>query len=920
MTLRFATAAALRLQGRIKLSRLLEMPECDFEKRVRQLEADGLFRHLTELGVLQVQPYPQARFFARSFEGRELRAAHEDLPELLDGRGDLAKLIARVGRQRFEACFLRDDVLPDEERARRCGISVGDARRLREFVDRLYIRAEFESHESRPVPSTAYSAVAGIAVEGGRPVIGFFNREIWKGRYEIDQPRRAALRATLPADEFRRLDRFLLKAELLNRRKTTLYQALELLVEEQAEYLATGDPDRRRALTQRRIAARLGAAPSVLNRVIANKSIETPWGLEIPLKALLPSRKAILRDRLYDVAMEQPQSTDALLRDELFRRWGTKVSPRSVTQYRKDLGLGGCGRRGDAPLAIKRMVAVCALLAVSLGLGVDGARAASFAPAASGGAFHAAPVPGWAGVVQNIYPTVQSRALLNPGLLSLSGVLGNISLRLPQDGPTGLRSMEFVRFMPKRYQDRPEAFARLPEERRVASMARAVRAASRALDSEVSELVAKAAAGEAGATEIDRLVGIYGNRFYLSSEARGRVESAVDNLASGAPASDPIHTAVAKLKALAETPLRGDAIFDNRGRESAVEAGDTPAVPVPAFYASQLRPNGLARAISRSSRQRESEMQKTRTDSRSFRNIAIEGKTYPTVIMGEDNFTGWFGKGDYPSEAARAAAYGEALSAAYAQGVRGFSMSPHPTLLAELRRFKKDHSDIIVIANPHWQSHYYIGDESLWTPRNRGRVLATVAAMLPEAVRAASALLQGKELPPRFSKEEIERFRLDEEEFKAQLGRYKGLADFSIVGNLSFGVLAYTGRQDIIEREIALVRAAGMIPLGISEGGDSSAAKLKGLDVAGLWMWANRTERFPAPGNVAGATRGAAVPVTAFRVFEHPDKFDVEASLEFLRKAGKVVSIVVGVDDKAQATETFSKIRAVFGTGGGTER
>lgn len=345
MSLRFATATAFRLQGRIKLSRILEMPEREIEKRVRSLEADGLFQRLMQLGVLQVQPYPRARFFARSFEGRDLRAAQEDLPGLLDGRGDLAKLIARVGRERFEDCFLRDDFLSDEERARRCGIAVGDAMRLRAFVDRLYIRSEFESHESQPVPSTAYSAVAGIAVEDGRPVIGFFNREIWKGRYQINQFGLAALRGALPPDEFRRLDRLLQKAELLNRRKTTLYQVLELLVQEQADYLATGDPDRRRALTQRSVAARIGAAPSVLNRVIANKSIETPWGLEIPLRALLPSRKAILRDRLYEVAMEQPDSTDFRLRDELLRRWGARLSPRSITQYRKELGLGCSGQR-----------------------------------------------------------------------------------------------------------------------------------------------------------------------------------------------------------------------------------------------------------------------------------------------------------------------------------------------------------------------------------------------------------------------------------------------------------------------------------------------------------------------------------------------------------------------------------------------
>lgn len=564
-----------------------------------------------------------------------------------------------------------------------------------------------------------------------------------------------------------------------------------------------------------------------------------------------------------------------------------------------------------AQSVFRRMAAACALLILALLVAGGGAHAASFVPAAPRA--YVMPIPGWAGVVQNLYPVVQSQALTKPSLLPLSSALGNITLRLSQSELAGLQSMEFVRFVPKRYQQQPEAFAQLPEAKRIAGMARAVRTAGRAMDGEATALVAKVAAGEASALEVDRLAQIYGNRFYMASEARGRLETAVGAIASNESPGKSLHSATGKLKALAESPLLGDSIYDNAHRRPSLTPSDAIPVQVPESYASLPRPSGLARPSNRSSRKKEPKMQTTKTDIPSFRNIKLEGKPYPTVIMGEDNFSGWFGKGDYPSEAARAAAYREALKAAYAQGVRGFSMSPHPTLLAELRRFKKSHPDIIVIANPHWQSHYYVGEESLWTPRNRGRVLATVAAMLPEAVRSASDLLRGKELPPPFSKEEIARFRLDEKEFKAQLDRYKGLADFCIVGNLSFGALAYSGRQDIIEREIALVRAAGMLPLGISEGGDASAAKLKTLKVAGLWVWANRTERFPSPGNVAEAAGGAGVPVTAFRIFEHPGAFDIEASVAFLRKTGAVASIVVGVDTGAQATETFGKLRALYG-------
>jgi hypothetical protein len=101
-------------------------------------------------------------------------------------------------------------------------------------------------------------------------------------------------------------------------------------------------------------------------------------------------------------------------------------------------------------------------------------------------------------------------------------------------------------------------------------------------------------------------------------------------------------------------------------------------------------------------------------------------------------------------------------------------------------------------------------------------------------------------------------------------------------------------------------------PLTISEGGERSADKLKSLGAAGMWVWANRTLQFPVPANLADLAAGAVLPLTAFRVFEHPDGFNLDASLAFIRDAAKIPSMVVGVDDKRQADETFAKIRAFF--------
>lgn len=344
MALRASVATKSGLGGALKLARLLAMSERDFETRVREVEANPLFPRLIESGAVKIDPY-SARFAARRPEGREMSISGGGVPELLDGRGDLVELIRRVGQERFEEFFLGDARLDDRARARACGISLEDAKRLRTFVDRVYVQAEFEAPSAAPAPPKVFSAVAGIDRVGGKPVIGFFNREIWKGRYRIDAERLARLRGALPSPQAKRLEGLLRQLEFLDRRKSTLYRVLEALLDTQSDYLATGNPSRRRPLTQRTLSDRLDVTPSVLNRLISNKSVRLPWGLEAPLKALIPSAKTLLRERLHDLALSHPGSSDESLRKLMERLHGAHLSRRSIAQYRQDLGLGARGQR-----------------------------------------------------------------------------------------------------------------------------------------------------------------------------------------------------------------------------------------------------------------------------------------------------------------------------------------------------------------------------------------------------------------------------------------------------------------------------------------------------------------------------------------------------------------------------------------------
>ncbi len=324
------------------------MPEREFEDQIREIEATEQFRLLKASGVLSIHPFAGARLATRHFGGRDLIASSSALTEVLDGRGSLARLLERVGQERFEECFLQDNPLSDEERARSCGISKEDVRKLREMVDRLYVQAEFDDSSRISAPAKAYSVVAGIQLEDGRPVLSFFNRDIWKGRYEIDPHKQAALVAALPSGQVQDIDRLISRLDFIERRKSTLYRALETLIDLQADYLLTGAPERRRPLTQRKIAAQLGVAPSVLNSLVSNKAIQLPWGLESPMKVLMPSAKSLLLSRLFDLAMDKPELSDESLGSELNRLYGAHVSRRSVAHYRSNLRIGGSGCRAAA--------------------------------------------------------------------------------------------------------------------------------------------------------------------------------------------------------------------------------------------------------------------------------------------------------------------------------------------------------------------------------------------------------------------------------------------------------------------------------------------------------------------------------------------------------------------------------------------
>lgn len=333
--------------GALKMAQMAAMSEEEFAKVLKEMEGGRVFELLKTSGALTLSEFPAARYAARKYAGYGLKLGGGDLPELSDGSGDLVALIQGVGQEKFEACFLKDAVMSDIERAEECDISVKDAERLRDFVNRAFIQAEFEGKTEAPA-AAVYSAVAGIELKDGEPELAFFNREIWKGRYKVDGDKLGQLLSGVDLAERARVEKLLRKVEFADKRKTTLYRALELLISVQADYLRTGEPGRRRPLSQKTLAKNLEVDPSVINRLVSNKSVEMPWGMQAPMEVLLPSSKKVNLERLYALAAEKPELSDEGLRAELKARHGVDLSRRSIAQYRQDLKLAASGARAAA--------------------------------------------------------------------------------------------------------------------------------------------------------------------------------------------------------------------------------------------------------------------------------------------------------------------------------------------------------------------------------------------------------------------------------------------------------------------------------------------------------------------------------------------------------------------------------------------
>ncbi|MEK7746760.1 MAG: hypothetical protein AAB576_08850 [Elusimicrobiota bacterium] len=343
------------LQGRLTAVKWIAMTEPEVGHEVGELESDPLFKQLLtgsrgDRPVLTRRRWPASRLHPGFYELKESIASGAesgDIQDIVEKQTALISLIRRIGQGDFERYFLYgEEGRPLPEICEQLGISEEEGRRILDLVLEVGSRSEF----FRPTPTSEsagihYHCIARIEKDPRDEDNLYFQflAPHWaRGRYEVDYQKLEEWKnkKDLGSEERKRLRRLLNTVELLNMRQDTLFQILSRIVSTQSVYLRCRHGFRRRPLSLRELARRIGVAPSTVSRAVGRRSVELPWGEEIPLKALLCGQRAVVLSVLshwFEIGAVAGKMTDDSLMRRLADETGISVSRRTINECRRKL-------------------------------------------------------------------------------------------------------------------------------------------------------------------------------------------------------------------------------------------------------------------------------------------------------------------------------------------------------------------------------------------------------------------------------------------------------------------------------------------------------------------------------------------------------------------------------------------------------
>ncbi|MBI4056567.1 MAG: helix-turn-helix domain-containing protein [Elusimicrobia bacterium] len=340
------------LQGRLTAAKWIALTEPEVAREVVGLESDELFRELLHgtqgnVPIIKRKRWPASSLHSGFYELHEEIASHPGsagVEDLLEKKGDLIGLIQRIGRGAFEKYFLYgEEGIPLSKICQRLGISEQEGRQILDLTLEVGARSEFFRPPSASQTSgIRLHCIARIQQDARDPeniYFQFISPHWARGRYEVlyDRLETWKKQRGLSKEEKSKLRHILKNIELLNMRQDTLFQILSRITTVQSAFLLSRLKHRRRPLSLRELARRIGVAPSTVSRAAGTRSVQLPWDEEVPLKNLMTGQRMVVFSILSYWQQQgdlSPQITDEKLMRRLADDFGISVSRRTINAIR----------------------------------------------------------------------------------------------------------------------------------------------------------------------------------------------------------------------------------------------------------------------------------------------------------------------------------------------------------------------------------------------------------------------------------------------------------------------------------------------------------------------------------------------------------------------------------------------------------
>jgi len=361
---RFSLRATL--MGRMKLGMFFSLSEKEFSQYIKEVEDDEIFQNLLHRykiiryrkfsGIRQVPSHLELKEELTAGDGFDISALIEKDPE---GWQVVKKVATKMGEEKFSQFMRGENSISFDKISREYQLTHEEVEKFKNFINNFQLQQNFFNQDIPRSFSSSFFQVAIIEKQGDEIFISPINDSAYlvKGRYVINYKKLEDLikQRQVSQDILKKISILFRKLDMINQRTTTLYRILSFIKEKQRNFLLSGDSQDMVPLTQREVAKSIGVDPSTVSRVIAGKSIITPWGSERALKDFFIKKKEKIKANILDILKNEIKKfdkekhsislTDEKIKEELERIFGVRISRRTVSKYRKELKIPSSRKR-----------------------------------------------------------------------------------------------------------------------------------------------------------------------------------------------------------------------------------------------------------------------------------------------------------------------------------------------------------------------------------------------------------------------------------------------------------------------------------------------------------------------------------------------------------------------------------------------